>query len=903
MDSIGEEVGKEEIGVYVINYVNINNKKLSICLNIIIFIFYLLLICIVAIAMLLFWARLMCDGFNISNFNNCFNESVKNGGAIFSGTLTAITSILLAFFDKKYFISQKIINWLIAKKFKKREKQLAPSNIDDRTFLVANNIVNILSRKMDNVSNGFHTINISQNIDNFNLIYAIYRQLYYINYKKSKSKQNPSVPIINDVALYNFALQSGSCIKNRILESYQLGQQVKNIIVLVNGNYLSEEDKFRFYRNLNSPMTLAYGIFDLRIDRINQIQPILQEYNININNISRYNQNEQCLIILLILESILGYIPIKDICNIISKSSILCFRKYMNKNLLWGKTFLVNKYFKAKKLNIAKLSQKFAPGLSESYCEVKNNNYLDKLLEYLYENKLYYAYLELSALLNIYNEKTISAINILIKKDSTTVLLARMQLYTNTEINENYNFIVQKAIITEKCGDINGTNELLVKLNKITPWVLDVNGNICFKKGVSCGNIKLNCIKKYMQEDIINDYFAVLFENIHGIDKNRDIILQIITLLKEIKINPYWETHINLECGKPADENTYTRLIQEKCENFEKNVWSYEFLNGMRRLYADYANATYTQAYINDSYDNIKCKKMLASVNDARLKGALGNYDVHFRRMAVGDLIMNYCLPVLAKSDIIDLSITLFIKNCGFKKNPNNLDDLTEFALQTYQSCIKEFCELNDKSFKTTKTRIINAEMTLNITNLDINQKVNEIEEFYKNSLFEVFISYGLALKLKLYILKTFSLNMIFESNLLNASEDYPNDTSGQNKFTNQYKEILKYTDKILKVFESEINEYCKEINFSKFSKDRFIKLFGFIESILYKINKDTQEDGIISYFDKDGAIIKEAITVLKRAKAVSDCFSDKENIKNNLESTSMISTINVLRYMPIILL
>lgn len=896
-------MGKEEVGVYVINYVNVNNKKLSVCLNIIIFILYLILICIVAIAMLLFWAILMCDEFSISNIKSCFDASVINGGAIFSGTLTATTSILLAFLNKKYLISQKIINWLIAKKFKKREKQLAPNNIDDITFLVANDIVNILSRKKDNAYYDFHTININQNIDNFNLIYAIYRQLYYINHKESESKQTPTVPDINDVALYNFALQSGSCMKNRILESYQLGQQVKNIIVLVNGNYLSEEDKFRFYRNLNSPMTLAYGIFDLRIDRVNQIQPILQEYKIDINNIARYDQNKQCLIILLILESILGYIPIKDIWKIISKSSKLCLRNYMNKNFLWGKTFLVNKYYKAKKLNITKLSQQFASGFSESHYEVSNNDYLDKLLEYLYENKLYYAYLELSALLNIYNEKTISAINVLIKKHCTTVSLARIQLYTDNEINENFNFIVQKAIITEKCGDIKGTNELLVKLNKITPWVLDLNGNIRLKNDVPCDDIILNIIKENMQEDIANDYFAVLFENIHGIDKNRNTLLQIIKLLKKIKINSYWETHINLECGKPDDDKVYSSLIQEQCENFEKNVWSYEFLNGMRRLYADYANATYTKAYINDYYDNNKCKKMLATVNDTKLKGALGTYDVHFRRMAVGDLIMNYCLPVLAKSDMIDLSITLFLNNCGFNKKSNNLDDLTEFALQTYNRCLKEFCELNDKSYKTTKTRIINAEMTLDITNLDINQKVNEIEEFYKNSSFEVFVSYGLALKLKLYILKTFSLDIIFESNLLNSSEDYPNDTSVQNKFTNQYKEILKYTDKILKVFECEINEYSREINFSRFSNDRFIKLFGFIEAILSKINKDTQEDGILSYFDKDETITKEAKTVLKRAKAVSDCFSNKNGIKNNLESTSMISRINNLRYMPVILL
>ena len=898
------------MGVYVINYVNVNHKKISFLLSVMLFILTALIICGLAIAMLVFWAFIMSD-FNtdINIIMENFKKSVENGGAIFSGTITALVSIATVYFNRKFYISQSIVNFIISVKFRIREKQLAPNNIDDQTFCVANDIVNHISSKKENATKEFYTICINFIVDNFNLIYAIYRQLYCLNLKDSDTKQIPVSLSLNDIALYNFALQPKNFISKNVLESYKQCKQIKNIMILVNGNFLSNEDRYRFYQNLTCPKTLAYSIFDIQINYSNQIQYVLRKYNIDINKINCFEPQFRCLIVIIILDSVLGYIPLKDLNIIFDRVTFLKFSRFMKKRSLWGWTFTVNNNFKVKKLNSLNIEKLFLQTPFDCYSFKKKqpkNCSLEKLLKYFYEKELYYAYIELSALMNNYNKETKNAIDMMIQKDCTAALLPRIQLYRESKLND-LGLIVQKAIILEKSGDIKGTNELLMKLNNFTPWSLNSDGKISWEKSIDNLNIhdgldpEKNKLNILINADILNDYLAVLFENTHGIDSNRAILLKIIKTYSSKErdgTNRYWEMHISLECGKPYNNDDYLSLINTRNENFETNKWSYEYLNEMRRIYADYANSFYIRTYIGQQYNDKECLDMLNTVDDEKLKMSLQNYNAHFRRMGVGDLVMNYCLPLLVRNRTLNHSIVAFLHNNGFKKDINSLEDLTEFAVQTYNVLCNEFSELNDKSYKTTKTRIINAEMTYDVSVLNIPEKVKEIENFYKKSIFEVFISYGLALKLKLYLLKTMSLNIMFNSSIMNDFCDVEIGISEKVKLRKQYKEILQYIRKTLAVYSNELGKY-DEIKFSEFSRNRFKMLFGFFNQILIQIKNDISYNNIVSYIDDDqGSLVRETMSILKIAGKLNEF-----KVSSNNETNSLIDQINELRYMPIILL
>lgn len=885
---------KKERAPYMIEYINVKEMYWAKVISFFIIIFSIVILLGIAFGITCLYVY-VAKYDKATLFWETFGKNLDGGAVLFSTTLTLFLTLIIQLLDKKLKIISLIVNKILFIKHLCIAKKYASNKISDNTFKLANTIISHIEKTSDNTSK-FYDILAPYKINYLDLIYGVYQQLYGIWNLVDDLENDISKKKIKHILLYDFSIASGNITCREMLEAYKNAEQISDVIIIANMNYLPYSDQMMIQENLKSEYTLANSIYKLIDENVFLINPALNYYNISLSATDVFTNFNPTIISLIILDEIFGFIPCSALKFLFTLNERLKVLSFAKKKKLFGRRFKVSDK-KAYKLNRIKVSNFLRCSNSKDiYFNSLDNNLLRKLRNYLYEKEeMICAHLELSALINCFDEKTEKSIDRLLDKDCFNAAHQRIILFPDSPQNNSQ--IIYRAIINERCGDIENTNKLLSQVKGL-PLSVNENGVLTFNVG-SCEDIKL-----------FNKFAFVLFENTHGKSENRKTILKVVNNIKslsssismqDLEMYEYWELHINLEEGIFSPNNYFNWITNYK-KNYPENNRNYSYLHNLRRAYSDYSNSTYLSVLENFSNNDCGdvCYKMLNTVRDSQMIDDLTCYSSHMRRMAIGDLIMNYCLPFLYfHSKPLPSIIQSFLYENGYNQTLCNITQLSRFALTVYQNCCVDFNASQDKSEKTTKTRICAIRMMNHEEKTDYEDLDEEIKNFYLCSDFEVFKAYGIALRLKLYILQFFDINcksaaimqeMEMETDFLTASTLKKND--------NELKSII---EKIIKLYKEEILSFGFD-NFSNYSKNRFKLLLCYL-NIIKLFLKETNINGInkeletilrhIDFTDLYG-IEKYIMTQLAPLMEKND--SDKKSL-------SYKDCWDMLKFYPIILL
>lgn len=888
---------------YLIDFISVSDKRISRFIFGIILVGLILCLLLFAFGMIVLYTYAVSKGKNGTSFNwSSIAQNLSGSAVLFSTALTLLVTITTAYLDKKYKILQHIINKILANHHKKLHKQYGINEIHDNVFILANEIVSHI-KKPDWQMSRFYNLDSKYKIDYYELIFAIYQQLYGLkdiipNSQNATHNTSDFNDEIKRIVLYDFSSITGTEICKEVLDSYKDVSKIADVIIIANRNYLSFEDRYRVLENFKSQCTLANSIFDLNENSTFIIKPNLDRYGINISDINSYDEIQFAVVLLIIIDSVFGFIPIKLL------DSIFSHKEQKNILKLLKRRQLVGKPFKIRNGKAIKLHQSNVYNFLESH-ESKNTTDIDikerlqdNLLKCLMDLQMFSAHLEMSALFNKFDADTVQSLEALIDKDCFNIAFQYMNLYPENDVKDELKTIYF-ALILERCGQISETNRLLSKFNNM-PLKVDINGKLSFK-AMPYENIKL-----------FGKYASVLFENTHGLSDNRATILALIDKLdmiatsveaqkqlsNDLNMYNYWKYHINLESGNFLI-NDYNRWIINYRRTYFSNRNNYSYLHNLRRAYSDYANCIYLDILgkFDATNNDNKCYSMLETINDSFLISDLACYHTHFRRMAVGDLIMNYCLPNMQiKNEALSSKIKVYLLAKGYNNSNFSAENLIKFALQTYNDCLISFEKTQDKSANTTRTRICAAQLMCKDESLDYDNIDKTIRAFYEESKFEVFISYGIALRLKLYLLKFMETNIRCLNEILIQDSDIQKNNLAEINLINTALEITK-------IFNDEILGSQLDM-FSAYSKKRF-EMFRCFLVVVEHILLGIKESKINAVTSENASLEKciSSIQLLKGTKLTDSLDGIESIIADNIQNNSYAKIVNDLRYYPIILL
>jgi hypothetical protein len=573
------------------------------------------------------------------------------------------------------------------------------------------------------------------------------------------------------------------------------------------------------------------------------------------------------------------------------------------------------------------------------------------LQEFFFVNKLYDIHLELAAHCNVFDERAIKSIDYLIERDKFDIALDRVRLFDVSTLPENERtaYYVYKATLVERNGGQHETNVLLKKvgetsLGKIIGYKEQKENELVFGGAAAVENYIKSAeghADKTNDFKLLFAYLYVLFENTHGNNKNRTEIQKCIAyMLKKIESNVnkskapqkdspdelmlrYWKMHVDLEYGE-FEYQKYIKWIEDYKGDYANKKSDYRYLHNLRRAYCDYVVEVLCSLQLtanNDSSGGFSinskpCLEMLRIINDEQLKSDLACYVTHWKRMCIGDYINYYLLfkrgilreeltseeishltdshslneinrPTIKKKDFFEPHIL----EKDFSE-PNTLS-LEKIATKNYQDCIDEFKATNDKSEITTLTRLASIRMIKDGAPVKCLEK--QIDRFYQGSNFEVFVSHGIALKIKLFLCDFYRKSVIAMDRAANFVERSPEEDQKQQAKIKQANEEVDYAFKGLISAISEINEQReKGIEFTKFSKSKFAVLYKMSEKLLDLDKTSTERRK--AKLSAEKAKLSGIIDIQEGIIALDNYMLDRLDTAKSLREV-----INLIKYYPIV--
>jgi hypothetical protein len=256
----GERSTKKAVNYYHIDLVKLNDGKRAGRMTVIIAVVYATLLICLMVAIMIGYSYLVAT--NECTFQQKIAEGMKSGASIVAVLITLLFSWGAEQFNKKYAISQKIIQKYIDYRYNALRKTYGVGDVSDETFVLANEIVEKISNMQRTprlLKWEIGSKNPSFRVDYFELIYCIYVQLNKLEYTKTKSNKS------NSIILYDFSLSTASDDCQELLSKYKKAEQLTNILIVSNRNYLPQAERLRWLSNVNEngQLILAQNVFEI----------------------------------------------------------------------------------------------------------------------------------------------------------------------------------------------------------------------------------------------------------------------------------------------------------------------------------------------------------------------------------------------------------------------------------------------------------------------------------------------------------------------------------------------------------------------------------------------------------------------------------------------------------------